>query len=61
MLKYDLSYYRYRLQIVQELKETNFVRWKDFCQQFLHLQLPEDTELFLGKVRIWNLNGCVNK
>ncbi len=35
------------LRLVQELKETDFVRWKDFYKQFLYLQLPKDKELFL--------------
>ncbi len=48
MLKHDVGYHPYKLQIVQELKETNFARWKDFCEQFLCLQLPEDRELFLA-------------
>ncbi len=44
-LKHNLGYHPYKLQIVQEWKETNFARWKDFCEQFLHLQLLEDMEL----------------
>ncbi len=44
MLKRDLGYHPYKLQIVQELKETNFARWKDFCKHYLHLQLPGGTE-----------------
>ncbi len=45
MLKYDLGYHSYKLQIVQ-LKETNFVRWNEYCKQFLCLQLPESLERF---------------
>ncbi len=37
MLKHDLGYHAYKLQIVQELKETNFIRWKGFYKQFLYL------------------------
>ncbi len=36
----------YKLQIVQLLKETDFARWKDFCEQFLCLQLLEDLDFF---------------
>ncbi len=39
MLKHDLGYHPLHklqiLQIVQKSKETNFARWKDFCEQFL--------------------------
>ncbi len=45
MLNYNLGYHLYKLQIVQELKETNFPQQKDFCEQFLYLQLLEDREL----------------
>ncbi len=61
MLKHDLGYHLYKLQIVQELKGTDFARWRDFCEQFLHLQLPEDTKLFLSDRAHFELNGCVNK
>ncbi len=48
MLKHDVGHNPYKLQIVQESKETDFAWWKDFWEQFLDLQLPEDTELFLA-------------
>ncbi len=41
------DYHPYRLQIVQGLKKIDLAWWKDFYEQFLHLQLPEDMELFL--------------
>ncbi len=47
MLKRDLGYHPFKLQIVQELKVTDFAGWKDFCEQFLHLQLLEDAKPFL--------------
>ncbi len=46
MLKHDFDYRPYKLQIVQELKETDFARWKHFCKLFLHLQLREDIDVF---------------
>ncbi len=61
MLKHDVGYHPYKLQIVQELKETDFVRWKNFCKQFLYLELLEDTELFFSNKAWFELNGCVNK
>ncbi len=58
MLKCDLGYYPYKLQTVQELKEINFSRWKDFCEQFLHLPLLEDGKFFSDEAH-FELNGCV--
>ncbi len=58
MLRPDLDYRPYKLQIVQELKEINFaIRWKDSCYWFLHLQLSEDTELFFIDEAHFELNG----
>ncbi len=56
MLKHDLGYQPYKLQIVQELKKTDL----DFCKQFLHLQLLEDTELFFSVEAHFDLSGFVN-
>ncbi len=62
MLKYDLGYHPYQLQIVQECKETDFAGWKDFLEQFLHLQLSEDVELFLfNNEAHFELSECINK
>ncbi len=38
-LKHDLANHPYKLQIVQELKETNLGTWEDFCEQFLHFAI----------------------
>ncbi len=61
MSQHDLGYDLYKRQIVQELKETDFARWKDFCEQFLYLQLLEDTEHFFSDEANFKSNGCVNK
>ncbi len=61
MLKHDLDYNSYKLQIVQRLKETDFVRWKDFRKQFLHSQLLENLEFFSSNEAPLKLNGSVNK
>ncbi len=37
MLKHDLDYHLYKLQIVQTLKETNFALQKNVYKQFLYL------------------------
>ncbi len=58
MLKHDLGYYHYKLQIVQQLRETNFTQWKDFCGQFLHLQF---FALCQGSKFIWAYSGEVGK
>ncbi len=59
MLKHDLSYHPYKLQIVEELEETDSARWKHFCEQFLHLQLQEDTEFFLATSHTCQIeSGC---
>ncbi len=51
----------YKLQIVEELNKTDFAWWKNFCKQFLHLQLPEDKELFFNEEAYFKLNRCLNK
>ncbi len=62
MLKHDLGYHLYKLQIAQELKKTNSAIWKDIFKHFSHLQLPEDIELFFLATRhIFNWIGCVNE
>ncbi len=61
MLKPDLRYHPYKMPTVQELKETVFASWKDFCEEFLCLQLPEDAELFSCDEAYFELNGNVNK
>ncbi len=61
MLKHDLGYHPFKMQIVQELKETNFPRWKDFCEYIFHLTLSEDTELFFSDEAHFELNECENK
>ncbi len=62
MLKNNLSYHPYKRQMVQESKETNFAKWKDFCKQFLYLQLLEVAELsFFSDEAYFKLNECVNK
>ncbi len=57
MLKHYLGYHPYKLQIVQELKETDSARQKDFWEQFMQIaSTGRHTD-----VAHFELNRCINK
>ncbi len=52
----DLSYHLYKLQVIQELKLTDFAKKWDFCKQFLCFRIP-DTDSFFPNEKYFKLNS----
>lgn len=64
ILHKDLSFHPYKIQIVQELKDGDFVNRMNFCQEMLQ-RLNGDENLihhmFMSDEAHFHLNGYVNK
>ncbi|KAL1497172.1 hypothetical protein ABEB36_008172 [Hypothenemus hampei] len=56
----DLHFHPYKLAVVQELSERDFVTREHACEEFLE-RLPDDAIVFFSDEAHFHLSGCVNR
>lgn len=56
----DLHFHPYKLAVVQELTERDFVARQNACEALLE-NLPDDALVFFSDEAHFHLSGCVNK
>lgn len=60
ILHEDLKLHPYKLAVVQELTERDFVARQNACEMLIN-NLPEDAVVFFSDEAHFHISGCVNK
>ncbi|KAF2354978.1 hypothetical protein FHG87_014267 [Trinorchestia longiramus] len=60
ILRYDLSFYPYKIMIVQELKPTDLENRRNCCQEMLN-RIPEQSTFSSSDEAHFHLSGSVNE
>ncbi len=61
ILRKDLGYHLYKLQITRTFLPGDLMKRGDFCTELLWLDIPPTDEIFFSDEAHFELNGCIKK